>query len=97
MDKWRQGVEERERMKKKQSSIEDIASDGDAEVEEVSVVNPQNAINPVLVEGKKAFHFDVGQLLVIKYIATEPPEGCEWMGQGSEFKAQVVKCVLIVL
>ena len=52
-------------MKKKQSSIEDIASDGDAEVEEVSVVNPQNAINPVLVEGKKASHFDVGQLLVM--------------------------------
>ena len=62
MDKSRQEVIERERMKKKQSSIEAIASDGDAEVEEVSVVNPQNAINPVLVEGKKAFHFDVGQL-----------------------------------
>ena len=72
MTKWKQGVLERERLKT-------ASVDSDDDVQEIiSVVNPE-AINPVHIEGKKAFCYDVGDSILVKYIADDPPEGCEWM------------------
>ena len=85
MTKWKQGVLERERLKK--ASI-----DSDDDVQEIiSVVNPE-AINPVHIEGKKVFCYDVGDLIVVKNIAEDPSEGCEWMvNSKGEFTAQDVQ------
>ena len=85
MTKWKQGVLERERLKK--ASI-----DSDDDVQEIiSVVNPE-AINPVHIEGKKVYCYDVGDLISVKYIAEDPPEGCDWMvNRKGDFTAQVVK------
>ena len=85
MTKWKQGVLERERLKKAS-----VGSDDDVQ-EIITVVNPE-AINPVHIEGKKAFCYDVGDLILVKYIAEDPPEGCEWMVKSKgDFTAQVVK------
>ena len=89
MTKWKKGVLEakleRERLKK-------ASVDSDDDVQEIiSVVNPE-AINPVHIEGKMAFCYDVGDLIVVKYIAEDPPGGCEWMvNRKGDFTAQVVK------
>ena len=75
---------ERERLKKA-----NVDTDDDVQ-EIISFVNPE-AINPVHIEGKKkAFCYDVGDLILVKYIAEDPPEGCEWMvNSKGDFTAQV--------
>ena len=50
----------------------------------------------MIVEGKRVFGFDIGDVLRIEYICDEPPLGCAWMKEPAyknKFIAQVVKLV----
>ena len=84
MDKWMKGVNERIAAKKSDHSMDD----------EVRIIQQDNTINPVIVEGKRVFGFDIGDVLRIEYICDEPPLGCAWMKEPAyknKFIAQVVK------
>ena len=65
--------------------------------DEVRIIQQENAINPLIVEGKRVFGFDIGDVLRIEYIcddADEPPLGCAWMKEPAyknKFIAHVVK------
>jgi hypothetical protein len=67
--------------------------------DEMCIIQQENAINPVIVEGKRVFGFDIGDVLRIEYICDEPPLGCAWAALMKEqayknkFIAQVVKLV----
>ena len=66
------GVNERIAAKKSDHSMDD----------EVRIIQQDNTINPVIVEGKvpgkRVFGFDIGDVLRIEYICDEPPLGCAW-------------------
>ena len=53
----------------------------------------------MIVEGKRVFGFDIGDVLRIEYIYDEPPLGCAWAAWMKEsayknkFIAHVVKLV----
>ena len=53
MDEWRKGVNERiaAESSKSDHSIDD----------EMRIIQQENAINPVIVEGKRVFGFDIGE------------------------------------
>ena len=52
--------------------------------DEVRIIQQENAINPLIVEGKRVFglNFDIGDILRIEHIcddsADELPLGCAW-------------------
>ena len=77
MKKFEKGCEERRKLKA-------------ADVESVSVVKQSGVVNPNEVDGKRKFGFDIGDLLSVKYIAADPPKGCEWMTDKA-FVAKVTK------
>ena len=56
-----------------ESSKSDDSIDG-----EMRIIQEENAINPWIVEGKRVFGFDIGDVLRIEYICDEPPLGCAW-------------------
>ena len=67
--------------------------------DEMRIIQQENAINPVIVEGKRVFGFDIGDVLRIEYICDEPPLGCAWAAWMKEqayknkFIAHIVKLV----
>ena len=54
------------------------------------MVKQSGVVNPNEVDGKRKFGFDIGDLLSVKYIAADPPKGCEWMTDKA-FVAKVTK------
>ena len=44
--------------------------------DEVRIIQQENAINPLIVEGKRVFGFDIGDVLRIENICDEPPLVC---------------------
>ena len=75
-----------------ESSKSDLSID-----DEMRIIQQENAINPVIVEGKRVFGFDIRDVLRIEYICDEPPLGCAWMKEPAyknKFKnAQLIKLV----
>ena len=57
--------------------------------DEVLIIQQENAINPLIVEGKRVFGFDIGDVLRIEYICDEPPLIVLRMDVGASIQEQV--------
>ena len=77
MQKYNKACEERIKLK-------------NADADLVSIVKQADTVNPNEVDGKRTFSYDIGDVLSVKYVAEDPPKGCEWMTDKA-FVAKVVK------